>query len=406
MKKKIYIKEESIVNMQDKKKLLPKFLFNAVKHHKTSLGDSECFPMDDVYPFDYTILKQGYHNALNDLESLGYGEMSNDDLLSELSHLMTECKKQETPIRDTLERICENTINRLFAIPKDSVNIELELVDKIMNDKVRLQPESNSDIKYSFKDLDDIDLSNKAIAKRRFVDALVQGAAIKYVGFTDLYENEINKVNQDLMEMYNRIMVINNYLLYTQEEHMSDDKPMQGSDVKVKLGDSETRTTITVKGLIFPLLLQETIRGFFELFAAHGLPKNKRRAMLIVRKADFVLAEPWDMRLGTILYDMLFGDIEDTNVIPYLFQEYVGMDTDNFNNITKEILSNTEKGKTIKNDMVTDATYDNDYQEFTNRINARNLNRSMIADSYFTASELDGFNLDDDERDGNVITED
>lgn len=405
MTKKIYIKEESVINIREKKKLLPKFLFNAVKQHNTSLGDSECFPNDDVYPFDYTILKQGYLNALHDLETLGYGEMTNEELLSELSKLLTECKKQETPIRDVLERICENTVNKLFAIPKDSINLDLELVDKINNVKIRLQPESNSDIKYSFKDLDDIDLSNKAIAKRRFINALVQGASLKYTRLYDLYIEELAKVNSDLMGMYDRILTINNYLLYTHEEQISDEKPMQGADVKVKLGDSQTRTTITVKGIIFPLLLQDTIRGLFELFASHGLPKNKRRAMLIVRKADFILAEPWDMRLGTILYEMLFGDVEDTNVIPYLFQEYVGMDTDNFNSITKEILSNTEKGQQIKSDMITDATYDNDYQAFTNRINARNLSRSMIADSYFTASELDGFNLDDDGCDGNVLTE-
>ena len=51
----IYIKEESLIDFATKR-LLPKFLFNAVKNHMTSLGDNRAFPNGDVYPFDYVII--------------------------------------------------------------------------------------------------------------------------------------------------------------------------------------------------------------------------------------------------------------------------------------------------------------------------------------------------------------
>lgn len=404
--RKIYIKESSLEVLADKKKLLPKFLFDSVKQHLTSLGNSECFPMDDVYPFDYTLIKSAYHSALEELrEYEEYSVLNAEELLSELSKLITECKRQELPIRDVLERINENSIHQLFAIPSDIINIECTLVAKIDNVKIRLEPESNEDIKHSFEDLDDINLSNKAIAKRRFINSLVQGAAMKYSRYEELYADEINRVNPDLLELYRRITVINNYLLFTYNDELSDRHPKQGAHVNVKLGNGTKRTTIIVKGLIFPLLFQETIRGLMELFASHGLPEDKRKAVYVVKKSDFLLAEPWDMRFGLKLFDMIFGKIEDTNLIPYVFKLYVQLNTDNFNDATKEILSGTNKGKSIQNSIIASAENDYGYQSFMNRLNVKNLNRSMIADSYFTASELDGFNLDGNNETDDIITE-
>ena len=44
---------------------------------------------------------------------------------------------------------------------------------------------------------------------------------------------------------------------------------------------------------------------------------------------------------------------------------------------------------------MTDAEYDNGYQQFTNRINARNVDKSLIQDSYFTGADEGGFEIDE-----------
>jgi hypothetical protein len=167
----------------------------------------------------------------------------------------------------------------------------------------------------------------------------------------------------------------------------------------------DEKTTINVQGIIFPLLLQETIKGLFELFSAHGLPTDKEKAKYIIKKADFVLAEPWDLRLGVGLWKRVFGKVQDTNMIPYMFTSLVKLDTDSFNSIMKEILSNTQKGNELINDLMQQAEYDNGYQQFTNRINAKNLDKSLIQDSYFTGAETNGYEIDDTIEDGDVIEE-
>lgn len=402
--KKIYINEGFMSNVV-KGRLLPQFLFKLVKTHTTSLGDNEAFPTSYEYPFDYILLKERYNEVCDAIDDIGLESLDEDYLMSELSSLVTKCKELETPVRDALEKICENALNKLFAIPEESINMTFKLVDRVkFKSPIRMRPESSDSLKYNFKDIADIDLSNKAIGKRRFIDALIQGASYIYANVEGLYIDDIDRINTELPRLYRKIRIINDFLLFTKKEEMSDDKPMQGSYVETHLGIDDAKTTIKAQGIIFPLLFHEAIKGLFELFSAHGLPQDREKAQYIIRKADFVLAEPWDLRLGVGLWRMIFGGVEDTNMIPYMFTSFVKIPTDEFNLSVKEVLSNTEKGNEIINSLMTDAEYDNGYQQFTNRINARNVDKSLIQDSYFTGAETSGFEIDSEEEDG-VIEE-
>ena len=404
--KKIFLRESSIQSVLNGR-LLPQFLFKMVKTHTTSLGDNEVFPNGDDYSFDYLILKERFNEVCDTIEELGISDLSEDNLISEMSLLLKECKELETPVRDSLERICENAVNRLFAIPDEILNIKCKLVDKIkFKNAIRLRPESDGDIKYTFTDVHDIDFSKKAIGKRRVINALIQGGSYLYANIIGLYVDEINRINPRLLELYRTITAINDYLLFTKKEEMTDDKPMQGSYVEVHLGVDDERATISAQGMIFPLLLQETIKGLFELFSAHGLPSDREKAKYIIKKADFVLAEPWDLRLGVGLWKRVFGKVQDTNMIPYMFTSLVSLDTEEFNISMKEILSATQKGDEIVDELMKQAEYDNGYQQFTNRINARNVNKSLIKDSYFTGAETNGLEIDSEDNDEGVIEED
>lgn len=402
--KKIYLKEDTIANVF-KKRLLPQFLFKSVKAHETSLGDNSMFPSGGDYPFDYTILKARFGEVCDAIEKLGLESLDEDYLMSELSNCLKMCKDMETPIRDTLEKICENAVNRLFAIPEEMLNLKCKLVDKIkFKNAIRLKPESDDNITYTFDDVSDIELFDKAVEKRRFIDSLIQGAAYTYSKVLGLYIEDIDKINRDLIPLYMKIVTINDYLLFTKKEEMSDDKPMQGSYVEVHLGGVGERTTIKAQGIIFPLLLQETIKGLFELFSAHGLPEDREKAMFVVKKADFVLAEPWDLRFGVMLWNKIFGRVEDTNMIPYMFTSLIRQSNEDFSTSVKEILSNTNRGHEIVDQLMRNAEYDNGYQQFTNRINTKNIDKSLISDSYFTGAETNGYELDSEE-DGGVIEE-
>lgn len=403
--KKIYLRESQI----SEELLLPKFLFKAVIDHRTSLGDNPAFPEEDDFPFDYAVLKERFRDVCLQMKDIGIPLGNKDELTSELGAMVKEARELEKPIKDSLEKLCENAVNRLFAIPEDAVNLKCVLVDKIKPDiAVNVTPEDSSGKKFKFKDIKDFGLSKKAIAKRRLINSLIMGASEYYTSMVSLYQEDLNKLNPDLLPLYDRIMVLNTYLTFITNEEISDKNQKQGSFVEVHVGSNGKKNTINAQGIIFPLLLHDTIKGFFELFSVYGLPLDGEKATHIVSKSDFLLAEPWDMRFGGKLWQLIFDRMEladDTNIIPYVFMELVKLPADDFNQIMQEVFMGTERGDEIMGKFIEKSRYNDGYQKFKNRINARNLNKSIIADSYFTASELYGYNLDSDDDDGEVIEE-
>ena len=404
--KKIYLRESQV----GEELLLPKFLFKAVIDHRTSLGDNPAFPEEDDFPFDYAVLKERFKDVCLHMKDAGMPLGNKDELLSELGAMVKEARELEKPIKDSLEKLCENAVNRLFAIPEDMINLKCVLVDKVENEiPIGVKPEDSSGRKFRFKDIKDFGLSKKAIAKRRLINSLIMGASEYYTSMVSLYQEDLNKLNPDLLPLYDKILILNRYLTFITDEEISDKNQKQGSFVEVHIGTNGDKTTINAQGIIFPLLLHDTIKGFFELFSVHGLPRDAQKAIYIVNKSDFLLAEPWDMRFGGKLWQLIFDREElsnDTNLVPYVFMKLVKLPADEFNPIMQEIFMGTEKGEEMIGDFIERSKYNDGYQKFKNRINARNLSKSIIADSYFTASELYGYDIDGDDEDGDIIEED
>ena len=402
--KKIYINESQI----SKDLLLPKFIFDAVRSHETSLGDNPAFPGEDDYPFDYTVLKERLRDLHDQMKDIGIPLGNTEELMSHLSMLVRKCKEMEKPIKDSLEKLCENAVNRLFAFPEGAINFKCRLVDKVQYKvSIGITPEDSHNRKFKFKDISDFELSKGAVAKRRLINSLIMGAAEYYTSMKTLYLEDLNKLNPQLVELYDQIMTLNSYLTFITKEKIDDFHPMQGSFVEVHVGFNGKKSTIEAQGIIFPLMLHDAIKGFFELFSVYGLPRDKEKAKYIISKADFLLAEPWDMRFGVKLWQLIFDRMEladDTNIIPYIFMELVQLPTEEFNIAMKELFMGTEKADELMNTIIKKSKYNDGYQKFKNRVNARNMDRAVIADSYFTASELDSYDIDGEE-DEEVLTE-
>lgn len=372
-------------------KLKP-FIFKLVKNHRTSLGENDAFPPEEDYPFDYKILKERYQDIIkNIVEYDGIDNYDEEFLTNRLEELIKICQEIEEPIRPNLEKICTNVILRLFSIPSDTVDFNAKLVDEVQPEKqFRIKPEVASERKFDFESLDDFSNANKSVLKRRLINALIQGASYTYSHIDDLYLHDVYKIDKRLVEIYSEISVINDYLLFIKEEKITDEHPMQGGCVDVFLGSNKNKTKINAQGLIFPFLLHELIRGFLELFASHGLPSDNDKAKYILGQADFLMAEPWDLRMGVGLWEPFSKKITDTSVLPYFFMNLCCLPTQEFNDSLKEIFAHTKKGDHILNHMVYNAELDLENQGFVSSIDLKNAEVSLIADGTFSIDEING----------------
>lgn len=399
---KIHIRE-SAINAMRKADELPKFLVDAARRHKTSLGQCPVYPDGN---YDYTLLKDRFDDVMADIKEIGVRDLNVENVKNRLAKLVSKCKDIEKPIRSKLERVCFNTVNKVFAFPSDIVNLNCSIVDKIkLTTKTNVTPGDAGNSEYEFDDVDDMLGATKAVMKRRVLNAFVQGGAEVCSNMTELYKDDIDKIDKRLMPLYDEIVILNNYLLFTLKESMSDINNKQGAFVEVRIGGDGNKAEIFSQGVIFPLLLRETIRGFFELFAAHGLPENIKKAKYIMSKADFLLAEPWDARLGCKMWEKMFGKIKDTNKYPYIFMELSVLDDDEFMKTVKSILGDGKDGNKRMSDLEKKADKNSNYQQFKNRINAKNVDKSVISDGYFSVEDLSAFDLNANEDDGEIITE-
>ena len=373
--------------------LLPKFIYNDIKAHNTSIGDCEALPGTGDYPYDYMLVKARYRGILRRLAERGMDELADYDaesLINTLSKLISRCVKIERPIRPVLEKICENAVSQMFSLPAGVMNMECKLVDKVKpNHPFRVLPEmeEDEDEVYKFKDVLEAGNAKKAIGKRRVVNALIQGAASHFSTYDGYVMDELNSVNEELVGMYEDIVLINDLLLFKKREDVTDDNPRQFGYVEVTLGSHGKKNTMEAQGIVFPLLYRESIKGIFELISAHGLPSDPKQAKYIIRRADFLMAEPWDMRFGKTLWEAVFNDGSDLKLYPFIFKNLVSMSADEFNDSMKEMIAGTELGDEIYSELTDKAIDDIDYQHFTRKME-KNIDKSLIADEYITSKEL------------------
>lgn len=374
---------------------LPKFLFQYIVKHQTSLGNNLAFPPEQDYPFDYKILKKRM-KEVDDIAKEMFGENLNPTKAQNLLvNYLTECQKIEEPIKEQLIKICENVIHKIFSIPRETIELSCELVNSITPKKsMRILPEEYDDNDWAFEDLNEISNVNKVVLKRRFINALVQGASYRYAQITDFYIEEFGQLNPTLPQIYQKIIALNDYLLFNKKEKISDKKPKQGGIVEVELGRVGEKTVINAQGTNFIFLLTETIRGFFELFASHGLPEDNKKASFIIKQADFLLAEPWDLRMGVPLWDIITNGVDDTKFMPYYFSILCELPVDEFNENMQEILAKTKRGNDYISELINDAEKEYEMTNIHLFIQDKNDNETLINDSYFSADELDN---EDDE---------
>ena len=401
---------------QNNKLKLPPFVYKAILNKHTSLGDNPAIPPYGDFGLEYHVVKSKFEDVSEIIDKhIEQGILESKDLdylLSVLSEKIKECKQKEEPIRPQLEKLCENIVNQYFAVPIDTVLLTCKLVGEVKPENdVRFLPEEFDDFDkntYNFEDVEELERANKAIFKRRFINCLIQG--LSYWLSTDLDDwcDTVNELNEDIWGLWYDIIHISDYLLFTKKEELNEKHPNLMSYVEVKLGRLGKKTIINSQGTIFPYLLRDTIRGFLELFSSHGLPDDTQQAMYIVKKADFLVAEPWDLRLGMGIIEMLQKSLTklyhtellfDTKKIPYFFEELCSLKTDEFNMTIKNFLLHTKKGKIIANIMDSNITNNIDYQQFKDRITQKNIQTSLISDGDFSKEELDNYVLQENATD-------
>lgn len=374
-------KVKSIALMQE----LPKDIMKALARNLTSLGDHPSFPPEEEYKFDSKITLERFQQVKDDVLSIeDLADYSVQGLSKAVNQMMLECQEIENANKEALEKLCFNIVVDLFAIPEDIINFSCTLTDSISPKSIRanVKPVSTD---MTFIDINHMNTLSDEVYKRRLIDALITGAAMNYSKIKKEYIGDLYEMNPKLPKLYRDIIKIMNYLMFVKNDiGISDEDKKQIGVVNVLIGNRTRRTEINAEGVIFPVLLMESIKGMMEAFAAHGLPKNKKEASYVMSKADFLAAEPWDMRMGPILWDCFEEAMQekDTKMVPNIFVEIVSLPIDEFNNLMKEIFAKTKKSKKVFELVKQEIEERIEYSDFQDRMQTRSMETNVISDEF------------------------
>jgi hypothetical protein len=107
-------------------------------------------------------------------------------------------------------------------------------------------------------------------------------------------------------------------------------------------------------------------------------------------KADFLDAEPWDMRLGPLLWDYLTSVFKypKSQELPMILTILFSQTTEKFNSIMQEIFGETKRSKEIAQKILTKAYNEIESDEFDELMAKKQTNTTIISDEYFLPEDL------------------
>ena len=360
---------------------LPDFLKKAIIDNTTSLGDHPAFPPEEEDTFVGFILKTQYNHIMEPFEGQ---DISTKEISKKLSQLIAECQKIEAANKEALEKSVFET--------EDTIDIESKLVDKCDMSKYRMTPEATSD--YSFEDIEEMKHLTDEIYKRRMVDALIAGASMYYGSNIEYYIREIYKINPELIQLYIEITKYNMVMLYNQPDTIKSVERCDSGKVDIYIGDDGERIKIKAEGVIFPVLLEYTIRGILETASQQGLPSDRDKAEYILSKTDYRLAENWDLRLGLPLWSILMTDIEkcggnlDEIGSNFIIMEISRLHPEVFNNYLQNAFKQTRKGLSMTKELIDTIQYNKEVDDFNNFVQVKNSKYSINDSDEYSSAEL------------------
>jgi hypothetical protein len=268
--------------------------------------------------------------------------------MKEMKPLVDTTMEIESEHKKQLEELAIKMIKDEFGIT-DEVEMVAELTPYIEDANPNELP---SETIVEFDDHDEIVFANDSVYKRRFQNAINQGAAKKVNHMYHLADKELTDMNPRLLNNYKKMMSAADYTYFLYPD-LGSSTNAGSCDIEFPKKKGE-KAILKVKAMVFPVLVHELYKSCMEVLSANGLPTKENIAEYVINKADYLQAEPWDMRIGPGLWGRFCMMIptEDFNLKHHVYFDISALEPKEFSSVMKEIMGGTNKGKQIVSELM------------------------------------------------------
>ena len=415
-----YIREQDAQNRSEFEKQtkgMSQDIIDKMKKGDTPLSKNPAFPdvkSDDLpISFEEKIASKRFRDVVEKVKRYtGQDQVSDQNALMTLQRVMMGAVRNIFEIQSEnktyLENLAVDLVRKEMGVRPDQIQYDAKLVDMGSIDmegfsKQGEEPDEE-EIEQNFQqqeeDIEDFMTAFERYdiekAKRRFINALIQGSSKKGHYMFELVKDELDRLDPRLLNLYGVVMSVNDLLYWVLPDQMMD--AMMGQDGiagKEEVDVETTPPTVKARGVFFPILVHELIKGTMEILGTQGLPDDPKQAEMVMGSTDTLANEIWDLRLGPVLWEKFTNaypeklfDEDKRWIQNYLFARFSALSAEEFFKLSKAILRGDAKATQVLNRMVTEIV---DHLKEVNDVD--DFSSDTDGDDFDDDDDLDG--LDD-----------
>jgi len=307
--------------------------------------------------FEELVASDRFKQVIDNVKRYTGIEQLNPQSMMQLQQMLMQSVQEifriEAAHKEELEELAVKIVKEEMAIPDDALQFDAKIVGmgEIDMEGMQQEPPSEEGEEEAMEEFEDFDIEKQ---KRRFLNQLIQGASKKGHYLFHMVEEELNNIDPNLINLYGVMMSINDLVYWIMPDQTTMMMAESGESMagKEEIDPDTDPPTIIARGITFPVLVHELIKGVMEILATQGLPDDPNQAQRVMDAEDTLTAEVWDLRLGPIIwekfreaYPMDLMQDDKTEIQNYLFSEFANMDAKDMFRLTKNILAGNDEGK-------------------------------------------------------------
>lgn len=305
-----------------------------------------------------------------------------NEAMGQIGMLMHQTLHAQAGYRLSLERLAEEVVREMYGPLLDGVELDIQLCAPGEPQQQMGEPGEPPQM----EQIQDEETRNE-IYKRRVSNYLTSGAALATHRIIHMpeYRDRINQISPDLVEKYDQLLKLNEVLdgaipiedqermwrempegmagsvkvewpEDNEEEHPEEEPPVIDAEEVVEVENEHTEEAavqfeegneevelppieeerdapytegpiIHARGIDFPMLVHETVKGVYELIMANGIPEEEELARIVIDNADTYMQELVGHRVGPQLRQDLLDYVnehEASNEYSNLLERVIG----------------------------------------------------------------------------------
>ena len=257
----------------------------------------------------------------------------------------------EKPKRKELCRLVEKIGRDQFKLGKDELIFDLEIVD-VGGCSFPEEMDTDKKVEEDFEQSNDLD-----VLKKRTINALSQGAALKSHYIFHLYHDEFEKLCPGITSIYQKALIANDLIYFMLSDDDLNAQLASGDDSAnagyCKINWEGEIPVLEAKAISAPILIHEITKCIITFLSTPGIQNMDQET---IDETDFVMAELWDIRFGPTIWVEFHDciDIDDYDVKKLIIMELFKLDSKTFIDFMSNVFNNKEKAKREVKNMVKD----------------------------------------------------